>query len=233
MGPVSTKTRLRVLLVLLFTIFFVIPITPAMAIFIDFETYPAGDLTLSFDQIDTQFSSWGISHMKSEDLSGNIALPVIGQLIDYQVRFHSGISALAPHPGATKGPDPKIPYLYGFAQAPIVIYFTSPIKYFSVYALDVGYNGLIVNAYDVGFSLIDSIMIDGTGRNHDGQPGGDGFDFIEFINPGISAISFSQIHDAQWDRDNGLGLEGYLLDDMTFYPVTKAMPWIPLLLLDD
>jgi hypothetical protein len=48
-----------------------------------------------------------------------------------------------------------------------------------------------------------SALIDGTGRNHDGSPGGDGFDFIETVVSGILESSFSQIHDAAWDREDG------------------------------
>ena len=44
----------------------------------------------------------------------------------------------------------------------------------------------------------------------------DGFDFIEFSVPGIVEIRFSQIHDAAGDRELGLGLEGYLPDDISF-----------------
>jgi len=183
-------------------------------LYIDFESYPGGEPTSVFDPIDTQFSSWGISHITSENDVGDAVPSVIAKESHYPVVFHSGVSALAPYPGAQLNPDPASDFVYGFAQAPIHVFFTKPISYFSVYAMDVGYNGLIVNAYDIDSNLIDSISIDGTGRDHSGIPGGDGFDFIEFTVPGISKISFFQIHDSDWDRANNLGFEGYLLDDI-------------------
>lgn len=199
----------------------------ASEVVIDFESYPWGEPTVVFDPVDTEFSSWGIAHFESVDLSGNIASPVIAQPPDYPLLFHSGISGLAPHPGAPIGSDPTIEWLYGFAQAPIYIYFSSEVEYFSVVAMDVGYNGLVVEAFDVDSYLIASVVIDGTGRYHDGPPGGDGFDFIEIDVPGIFEIAISQVHDAAWDREHGLGLEGYLLDDMTFIPVPEPSGVLP------
>jgi hypothetical protein len=208
-----SKIRSYALFALSLTLSMLVEMIPASAILIDFETYPGGAPTLANDPIDTEFSSWGISLIESRDFLGT-ASPVIGQLPDYPVTFYSGISALAPHPGDDT--------TYGFAQAPIDVYFSSPVDYFSVWAMDVGYNGLRVEAFDVNSSLISFVEIDGNGRNHDGPPDcqiAEGcFDFIEFSVPGIFEISFSQIHDADWDRANGLGLEGYLLDDMSFIP---------------
>ncbi len=89
--------------------------------------------------------------------------------------------------------------------------------------MDVGWNGLLVETYGSDSYLISSITIDGTGREHNGVSGGNGLDFIEFTDFGISMISFSQIHDAQWDQTNGLGTEGYLLDDMTFTVVPEPI----------
>ena len=202
-----TKIRLCVLLVLFFTTSILIPITPAFAILIDFETYPWGSSTSHLDPVNTQFSSWGISLINSEDDYGNLADAVIGQY-GSSLNYPSGISALAPWVGDDT--------YYGTAQAPIDISFNSPIDYFSVYAMDVGYNGLFVGAYNQNHTLISSISIDGSGRDHAGP----GLDFIKFTVPGISSISFSQIH----GPDDGLGLEGYLLDDMTIPDMIVSVP---------
>jgi hypothetical protein len=158
-----SKIRSYALFALSLTLSMLVQMTPASAILIDFETYPGGAPTSVFDPVDTEFSSWGISNMESRDPLGDIASPVIGQLSDYPVTFYSGISALAPHPGDDT--------TYGFAQAPITVYFSSPLDYFSVWAMDVGYNGLRVEAFDVNSALISYVEIDGTGRNHDGLPG--------------------------------------------------------------
>ena len=189
---------------------------------IDFETYPSGAPTSAFDAVSTQYASWGISDINS--LAYNLATDsydIVPAVIRQDVLTHpypSGISALAPWPQNNT--------YYGPAQAPIKIYFASSIDYFSIYAVDVGYNGLIAEAYDTNSSLLSSITIDGTGRAHDGIPGGNGLDFVEFTNPGISEINFYQIHNAVWDRANGLGTEGYLLDDMTMLKkaVTPIVP---------
>ena len=203
------RTTFNILLTLAFIIFTIGYVNPSSATFIDFESYPSGNLTSDGDPIDTQFVSWGISLFTSEDDIGNITKPVIDQYLSNFINYPSGISALAPW----RGDDSY----YGTHQAPIKIYFNSAINYFSVYALDVGYNGLLVNAYDINSSLISSVAIDGMGRYHNGPPNGDGLDFIEFNVSGISSISFSQIHSPDWDIANGYGLEGYLLDDITFH----------------
>jgi len=175
--------------------------------FIDFETYPSGALTSNQDQVDTQYSAWGVSHMYSLDYWNNefwVTNPVIGQYssIAPHLNYPSGISALAPWPGDD---------YYGTAQAPIHIYFDTPINYFSMYAMDVGYNGLFVEAFGPGSSVISSFTIDGTGRDHSGANiTMNGLDFIEFNNPGITNIRFSQL------IDPGYPDEGYLLDDMTY-----------------
>jgi hypothetical protein len=189
---------------------------------IDFETYPSGVPTSHFDAVTTQYASWGVSNISSlvyvpETDSFEIAPALIRQ--DTLTNpFPSGISALAPWY--------QVNTYYGQAQAPINIYFTDTIDYFSIIAVDVGWNGLIAEAYDAGSSLISSITIDGTGREHFGVPGGNGQDFIEFSVSNIAMVSFYQIHDAVWDQANGLGTEGYMLDDMTM--LKKAVnPIVP------
>jgi hypothetical protein len=198
---------------IIYTSLFPFQIVPALAIFIDFETYPSGSSTLHFDYVDTQFSSWGISEIKSLEYNpGTGGFDMVSARIRQDdlpwLNYPSGISALAPAVGDGT--------YYGPAQSPIEVRFSTPLNYFSVYAMDVGWNGLIAEAYDADTFLLSSITIDGTGREHYGEPGGDGLDFIEFFGAGISKIVFYQIHDAQWDRANGLGTEGYLLDSMNF-----------------
>ena len=203
-----------ILLIAAFVISCLVGITPASAILIDFETYPDGTLTSHLDQVNTQFSSWGISQIWSEDDYGNMVDAVIRQDANLGLYYASGGSALAPWVGDDT--------YYGGAQAPIAVSFATPIYYFSVYAMDVGWNGLKAEAYGTDASLISSVSIDGTGRGHDGPVGQpDWLDFIEFSFPGISEIRFSQIHDPNWDVANNLGLEGYLLDDVTFDPVPE------------
>lgn len=171
---------------------------------ISFEVYPWGDPTFHLDEIDHHFSSWGISEITSQDKDGNITPAVIGQYLDPWLKYPSGVSALAPWPGDWT--------YYGTAQAPITIRFDSPVQYFSVYAMDVGYNGLVVTAYDSHSSVLAKVLIDGEGRDHTGIPDGNGIDFIEISESGISKITFSQMH----SPEIGLGPEGYLLDDMSF-----------------
>lgn len=193
---------------------------------IDFETYPSGAPTSHFDAVSTQYTSWGISDINS--LLYNSATgtyDIVSAVIRQDVLtnpYPSGVSALAPWPGDTSIPE----YPYGPAQAPINIYFTDTLDYFSIIAMDVGWNGLIAEAYDAGSSLISSITIDGTGREHFGVPGGNGQDFIEFSVSNIAMVSFYQIHDAVWDRATGHGTEGYLLDDITMLKkaVTPIVP---------
>jgi hypothetical protein len=212
-------------------IFLLIQALPVSAMFIDFETYPDGTPTGAYDTIDAQFSAWGVAHMDSENNNQTSAPPVIAKYADYPLGYDypSMDSALAPYPNTTSPPPTGYMGTYGAAQAPIYLYFVSPLSYFSIYALDVGYNGLEVDAYDVNSSLIDSFTIDDLTRWHNGtNVTGNGLDFIEFTTPGITKISFSQIRDADWDRNNidpstgqPYGLEGYLLDDMTLTMVPE------------
>ncbi len=214
-GGIMSKKWL--LLVLLSTIPLLLQAQVASALLIDFETYPGGAPTYHLDNVSTQFSSWGISLITSEDAPGSIASPVIRQDTAPWFNYASGVSALAPWVGKPDGTT-----YYGPAQAPITVYFTTPISYFSIYAMDVGWNGLLAEAYGAGSSLISSVSIDGTGRDHDGPLNSpDWLDFIEFNYSGITEIRFAQIHGPDWDRANGLATEGYLLDDMTFYPVPE------------
>jgi hypothetical protein len=189
-------------------------IVPAFAVYIDFETYPDGSATSAMDQVDTQFFSWGVSDISSLQYNPSTTeFDIVPAIIRQDILtnpYASGVRALAPAVGDGT--------YYGPAQAPIELDFTTPLNYFSVYAMDVGWNGLIAEAYDANSFLLSSVTIDGTGREHYGVPGGDGLDFIEFFDAGISKIVFYQIHDAQWDKaqDPPLGTEGYLLDSMTF-----------------
>jgi len=170
------------------------------------------------DQVDTQFFPWGISEISSLAYnSGTGEFDIVPAVIRQDILtnpYASGVRALAPAVGDGT--------YYGPAQAPIELNFSTPLNYFSVYAMDVGYNGLIAEAYDANLSLLSTITIDGTGREHFGEPEGDGLDFIEFFDNGISKIVFYQIHDVQWDNDQDppLGTEGYLLDSIntTYYP---------------
>ena len=191
---------------------FIFQIVPAFAVFIDFETYLDGTATSAMDQVDTQFFSWGISVISSLQYNSSTGdFDIVPAIIRQDLLtnpYASGVRALAPAVGDGT--------YYGPAQAPIELDFSTPLNYFSVYAMDVGWNGLIAEAYDANSFLLSSVTIDGTGREHYGEPGGDGLDFIEFFDAGISKIVFYQIHDAQWDSANGLGTEGYLLDSVTF-----------------
>lgn len=214
MRTFCSKIQLCVFFVLSLTIPILFQIQPASALLVDFESYPSGSSTSHFDNIGTQFSSWGFS-VSSQNDYGNVVDAVIRQDALPWLNYASGISALAPWVGDGT--------YYGPAQAPISISFDSPIDYFSIYAMDVGWNGLLVQAYDLSSTLISSISIDGTGRNHDGPPGGDGLDFIQFALSGISSITFSQIHDPDWDEANDLGTEGYLLDNLCYmYSIPDA-----------
>ena len=192
-------------------------LAPASAILIDFETYASGAPTYHLAPVGTEFLDWGISRISSENDSGSTVDAVIRQDVLPWLNYASPISALAPWVGSVSGTG------YGPAQAPIMVSFVTPIDYFSVYAMDVGFNGLKAEAYGSDSSLISSVSIDGTGRTHDGPSNND---FIEFNFVGISMtmIKFSQILGPDWDLANGLGKEGYLLDDMSFTPTTSTSP---------
>ena len=87
--------------------------------------------------------------------------------------------------------------------------------------MDVGYNGLVVGAYNQYSSLISSVTVDATGRDHTGRNmNPDGQDLIELAFADIYSISFFQ----QYTPADGLGPEGYLLDDMSFTPTTSTSP---------
>jgi hypothetical protein len=199
-------------LMVAFTICGLVGITPAFAILIDFETYPSGASTLHDDPINFQFSTWGISLISSENDYGK-PLPALIAQYDYPwINYASGISALAPWRGDGS-------YYPGRAQAPIHVYFSTPVNFFSVVALDVGYNGLVAEAYDQYSSRLFSVTIDGGIRDHTGQnvnPSGQ--DSVRLSSHSdIYSISIFQQHTPA----DGLGPEGYLLDNMAFAPVPE------------
>jgi hypothetical protein len=200
------------LLMVAFTICGLVGITPASATLIDFETYPSGTSTLHDDHINTQFSTLGISLISSENDYGNSVDALIAQYDYPWINYASGISALAPWRGNGS-------YYPGRAQAPIHVYFSTPVNFFSVVALDVGYNGLVAAAYDQYSSLLSSVTIDGRIRDHTGQninPSGQ--DVVALSSQSdIYSISIFQQHTPA----DGLGPEGYLLDNMAFSPVPE------------
>jgi len=162
--------------------------TEAGSVLIDFETFPNGDTIEDETRITTQFASKGVSFFMTTDENGP-------QIVQFDAEGQSGDNVLA---GAGGSFD-----LY----QPIKAVFGGVTSSVSVVALDVGENGIILEAFQRGV-LVDSDSVAGTER-------GDGVGYADTLSVSAFAIDTVVIRQI---TPGQIG-EGFWIDDFEFETV--------------
>ena len=163
----------------------------AQTVLIDFETYPGGDPVPEGARITTQYLPWGVELFSTTDPLG----PVICRIA---LAGQSGLNTLG---GAG-----------GFYE-PISMDFAQPIIYCEILALDVGDNGLILEAFNSQSQLVDSMTV---------------------VNPGLGVGEIDPMWVAGSDIvlvtarqvTPGVSGDGYVMDDLTYTipePLTMSL----------
>lgn len=160
----------------------------ANAVLIDFETLPGGGAIAAGTAISTQFASVGVALFDSASSAPEI--------FQFSLAGQSGVNALGGQPGFTNLID---------------IWFVAPVSNVSLLGLDIGFNGLILEAFDSGgISLGSDSLV---------RPGVDGTGFADLLAVNLAGISHVQIR--QMTSSAG---DGYLIDDLRFDTSSAPIP---------
>ena len=154
-------------------------------VLIDFETFPNGYAIPDGTRITTQFASVGVSFFMTTAATGP-------QITQFDLPGKSGVNILGGDGGS-----------FDFFQ-PITAVFDGFTSAVSTVALDVGSNGLIMEAFWRGV-LVDSFTVDGTGR-------GLGIGSVDTLS--VSAFAIDKVVMRQITP--GQSGDGFLIDDFGF-----------------
>jgi hypothetical protein len=152
---------------------------------IDFETFPDATPIPAGTRLTTQFLPAGVSLFTTTD-------PLGPQIIQFGLPGQSGLNTL----GGVGGN-------HDFSQ-PIGIEFASPVSKVSILALDVGEDGLIMEAFNAANVLVDSDSVTNLGA------GVGEIDTLTVLGSGITKVTIREI------TFNDPGIDGHAIDDLRF-----------------
>jgi len=158
---------------------------------IDFDTFPNGTAIPAGTRLTDQFASCGVSMFTTEVPEGP------------EILAFSAFGGSDPNQLAADGPagNPQLTYSIG-------VEFVSPVSDASITAIDVSFNGLILEAFNSTNDLVDSVTV-----IHPILP--NQFDIMSVSDPqgDITSLVIRQITPG---GQQGLLIDGYVIDDLSF-----------------